>query len=107
MSNAYLGRAVGHAVENVEAGFRIGASMKETNLFPELLVEMTSVGEESGSIEETLNVIGEFYDSEVAVLTTRAVALIEPAIIVVLAVFVCFVLLAVYLPMFSMYEGIS
>ena len=107
MSNAYLGRAVGRAVENVEAGFRIGASMKETNLFPDLLVEMTSVGEESGSIEETLNVIGEFYDSEVDTLTTRAVALIEPAIIVVLAVFVCFVLLAVYLPMFSMYEGIS
>ena len=107
LSNAYLGRAVDKAVVNVESGFRIGASMKETGLFPELLVEMTSVGEESGSIEETLNVIGSFYDNEVDLLTTRAVALIEPAIIVVLAVFVCFVLLAVYLPMFSMYQGIS
>lgn len=107
LSNAYLGQAVGKAVTNVEAGFRIGSSMRETGLFPELLVEMTAVGEESGSIEETLNVIGEYYDNEVEVLTSRAVGLLEPAIIVFLAVFVCFVLLAVYLPMFSMYQGIS
>jgi len=74
---------------------------------PELLVEMTAVGEDSGSMEHTLEVVGQYYDTEVEYVTSRAIKLIEPVIILVLAVFVVFILFSVYLPMFSMYGNIG
>lgn len=106
IGNKFIGHAVLHAVENIESGYRIGDSLKAEKALPELLVEMTAVGEESGSIEDTLRVIGEYYDNEVDVTTTRAVSLLEPIIICLLAGFVILVLLAVYLPMFSLYGTI-
>lgn len=103
MSNFYLGRAVESVTAGVETGKRIGESMEGTQVFPELLVEMTRVGEESGSLDETLLVIGSYYDSEVESASARASSLLEPIIICILAAFVVLVLLAVYLPMFSLY----
>lgn len=57
-------------------------------------------------MESTLQVLAEYYDSEVDVRVKRALSLLEPAIIVALAIFVVFILMAVYLPMFSMYSAI-
>ena len=73
---------------------------------PAMLVQMTAVGEATGSMESTLQVMAEYYDNEVDVRVKRALALLEPAIIVVLAIFVVFILMAVYLPMFNMYAAI-
>ncbi len=104
LSNAYIGSKVLDAIEGVEQGFRVADSLKVEKCFPELLNEMVNVGEQSASMEQTLSVVGEYYDNEVEVTTARATALLEPVIICILAVFVCWVLLAVYLPMFSMYS---
>ena len=79
--------------------------LRKCEFFPDLLLEMTAVGEETGSLESTLNVLGMFYDNEVETASAKALSLMEPLIISVLAVFVIFILLAVYLPMFSMYQG--
>ena len=57
-------------------------------------------------MESTLRVLAEYYDNEVDVRTKRALSLLEPTIIIVLSVFVVFILMAVYLPMFSMYSAI-
>ena len=61
------------------------------------------MGERSGSLEQTLDVIGAYYDNETELLTNRLLSLLEPVITIVLAVVVVILLLAVYLPMFSMY----
>ena len=71
-----------------------------------MLVEMTAMGEATGSIESTLNVLAQYYDNEVSVRTDRALGLLEPIIICVLAVFVVFILFAVYMPMFDIYGSI-
>ena len=68
---------------------------------------MTSVGEQTGSLEHTLDVLSDYYDNEVETSVARALALLEPAIIVVLAGFVVLVLLAVYLPMFGIYGSMG
>jgi len=81
--------------------------MKECRHLPDLLIEMTAVGEETGSLEDTLQVIGDYYDNEAEVAVTRALNLLEPAIIVMLAIFVVLILFAVYIPIFSMYNGIA
>ena len=72
-----------------------------------MLVEMTGVGEESGSLEETLNTIGAFYDNEAQRLMNNAVALLEPIIIVILGLIVAFILIGLYTPMFGMYGGVG
>lgn len=80
--------------------------MTHAKELPPMLIQMTAVGEATGSMESTLKVLAEYYDNETDVRTRRALSLLEPAIIVVLSVFVVFILLAVYLPMFSMYSAI-
>ncbi len=107
MTNKYLGASVANVLEPVASGTRVGVALRKEAVLPKLLIEMTAVGEESGSVEETLTVVGKYYDNEVDVASERAVSLLEPIIICFLAVFVVFVLLAVYLPMFSMYGNMG
>lgn len=93
--------------QSVERGKPIAESMEEYEYFPKMLTEMVGVGERSGSLEQTLDVIGAYFDNEVEVLTARLLAVMEPVITIILAVIVVLLLLAVYLPMFSMYGGIA
>lgn len=106
MSSLVMAQEVMEAVPGVEAGRGLGDSLAAARELPRMLVQMTAVGESAGALESTLNVLAEYYDNEVDVRTERALALLEPAIIVVLAIFVVIVLMAVYLPMFSLYSGI-
>ena len=80
--------------------------MARYTCFPKMLTEMTGVGERAGSMEDTLEVVGDYYDNEVDVATNRIITLMEPAITVGLAVFTVVLLLAVYLPMFDMYGSV-
>ena len=92
--------------EGVERGRGIADSMEGVECFPKMLTEMVAVGERSGSLEETLDVIGDYFDHEAATMTERLLAVLEPVIIIVLAAVTVILLLAVYLPMFSMYGSI-
>ena len=107
LPNAYVTDEILKTVGMIEQGYTIGSALRQVKELPELLVEMTAVGEDSGSMEHTLEVIGNYYDTEVDYVTSRAVKLIEPVIIIVLAVFIAFIRLSVYLPMFSMYNSIG
>lgn len=106
MTNRFLAGEVLETLPGVEGGRPLGECMRYARELPAMLVQMTAVGEATGSMESTLKVLAEYYDNEVEVRTKQALALLEPAIIVVLAVFVVFILMAVYLPMFSMYSSI-
>ena len=92
--------------ENVERGRGIAESMAGVECFPKMLTEMVGVGERAGSLPQTLDVIGNYFDSEVETQSTRLLSVLEPVITIVLAVIVVVLLLAVYLPMFSMYGSI-
>ena len=107
ISNRYMAHALASIEPAVESGKPVAASLAKTEAFPDLAVEMTGVGEETGTLERTLDVISDYYDNEVATQTARAVALLEPATIVFLALIVVMILLAVYLPMFSIYGSYS
>lgn len=94
------------AVSDVISGKTISQSISKCG-FPTLLVEMTSVGEESGRLEETLSVIGDYYDNETELKTKKVLGILEPAILVFLALIVAFILVGVYLPIFTMYGGMA
>lgn len=106
MTNRCMANEVLDTLPGVEGGRTLGECMSYAKELPAMLVQMTAVGEATGSMESTLKVLAEYYDNEVEVRTKQALALLEPAIIVVLAIFVVFILMAVYLPMFSMYSAI-
>lgn len=103
ISNYVFALGVRKTRQGVERGRTISECMAEIEYFPKLLTEMVGVGERSGSLEQTLDVIGAYYDNETELLTNRLLSLLEPVITIVLAVVVVILLLAVYLPMFSMY----
>ena len=63
------------------------------------------MGEQSGSLEETLSSISKYYDYETENAASRALAVLEPAILIFLGFFVGFIVIALYLPMFTMYNG--
>ena len=103
MTNYFMAHSLENTLPELEAGKTLATALRAENTLPELAIEMTSVGEQTGALEGTLNVISEYYDNEVETATSRAMSLLEPMIIVVLAGIVFVLLLSVYLPMFSMY----
>ena len=106
ISNYAMSRAVRDAIPGVESGRRLGECLAGSKHLPRMLVQMTAIGESSGSIESTLEILAEYYDNEVETATARALSMLEPLIILLLAGIVVVILLAVYLPIFSMYNAI-
>lgn len=105
-SNYLISRDILAAGEGIVAGQRLGDCLKTSPWLPGLLLEMTSVGEETGSLEETLEVVSDYYTNEVDTAVARALGILEPCIVLVLAALVVFILLSVYLPLFSMYGSV-
>ena len=107
MSNYTMSLAVQNTAPGLESGRRLADCMRDSEYLPPLLVEMTAVGEETGELEHTLGVISDYYDNESDTATARAISLLEPILIVILAIFVLLVLLAVYIPIFGMYDSVG
>jgi len=103
LDNYHLATELGKAVSGLEEGRSLGFCLSESAVFPNLLVEMTTVGEETGTLETTLNTIGEYYDAETALASARALSALQPAITVVMGIVIGFIVIALYLPMFNMY----
>ncbi len=103
--NLLISEDIEKAVTGVIEGNRLADGLKECPWLPSLLIEMVTVGEETGNLESTLNVISEYYTREVDTAVKRALAILNPAITMVLAAIVVFILLSVYLPIFGMYGG--
>ena len=107
MSNYYMGSSLASTMGDLEAGKTLATALENGGTLPELAIEMSAVGEQTGSLENTLDVMASYFDTEVETATSRAMSILEPAIIVVLAVIVFLLLLSVYLPMFSMYGSVG
>ena len=101
--NLLIQEDIEKAVNGVVEGNRLADGMKESPWFPTMLKEMITVGEETGKLEDTLNVVSEYYTQEVDSAVKKALDILNPCITMVLAAIVVFILLSVYLPLFSMY----
>ena len=103
VSNYIYSMAISEVKYKVEQGRSISQARKENSVFPTMLIEMSAVGESSGSLEETYEVVGDYFANEVDIKANRLLALMEPIITLFITIFVVVLLMAVYLPMFSMY----
>ena len=104
MDNYYLSSETGKLVGKLEEGKALGSSMEEQAYLPDILVDMVKVGEETGEMEETMQTISSYYDSELEMATDSAVKKLEPALLVVMAGIAGFIVIAIYMAMFDMYS---
>jgi type IV pilus assembly protein PilC len=102
MSSRKILHGIRDAAVRVREGQTLARSLEEQKMFPELSVEMIEVGESTGALPAMLNSVAEFYEEDVQTALGAAMALIEPVILIVMAVFVGLVLISLYLPIFSL-----
>ncbi|EIL99436.1 type II secretion system F family protein [Rhodanobacter denitrificans] len=96
------GDAVKQMREDISVGHQLQLAMKQTNLFPNMVVQMTAIGEESGSLDNMLFKVAEFYEEEVSNAVDTLSTLLEPIIMVVLGTLVGGMVIALYLPIFKL-----
>lgn len=94
---------IGKVTEDVKKGITLSSLLKKIHIFPPMMVSMVGIGEESGALEEMLDRAADFYDEELETAITRLVQLLEPAMIVFMAVVIGFIVISMLLPMFDMY----
>jgi type IV pilus assembly protein PilC len=100
-----IGNAVFRSVETVREGKGLSASLQQTKVFPELAIEMIEVGESTGALPQMLNSVAEFFEEDVQTNLTAAMSLIEPMILILMGLVVVTILIALYLPIFSLSAG--
>jgi type IV pilus assembly protein PilC len=106
MSSRRILNGVAEAATRVREGRSLAKSLEDQKMFPELSVEMIEVGESTGALPAMLNSVAEFYEEDVQTALTAAMALIEPLILIIMALFVGGVLISLYLPIFTLGSGI-
>ena len=102
-----LKRVLTDATKLVREGQPLSTAIRTTKVFPTLSVDMIEVGESTGALPQMLASVAEFYEDDVATQTAAALTLIEPAIMIFMGIFVAFVLVSLYLPIFSLADTIQ
>ncbi|HCX64279.1 MAG TPA: type II secretion system protein F [Eubacteriaceae bacterium] len=107
VGNSHLRKKIMEVKEDIRQGYGLGLSMEKSGAFPPLVYQMIDVGENSGTIDEILQKVSEFYEMEVDSAVGQLTTIIEPLIIVVLGGVIAFIMVAMLLPMFDLYGIIA
>ena len=100
--NTVYENAVKRVRDDVSVGYPVNMAMKQTGLFPHMVIQMTAIGEEAGALDTMLYKVAEFYEQEVNNAVDALASLIEPIIVVILGVIVGSMVIAMYLPIFKL-----
>jgi len=105
--NSIIDDAIDDIVEDIKEGESISTPMAKHKVFTPMMVQMVSVGERSGTIDDMLEKISDFYDEEVTNSVDVITTIIEPMMLLVVALIVAVILLSLYIPLFSIYQNIG
>jgi type IV pilus assembly protein PilC len=105
--NAIVEDAILETRKSVEGGKTIVEPLRDSNVFPNMVVQMIGVGEQTGALDAMLNKIADFYEDEVDVAVQGLVKLMEPVMIFILGVIIGGIVIAMYLPMFTLFNKIG
>ncbi len=100
--NSVYGQAVQRIKEDVSVGHQLQLAMRQVDLFPHMVIQMTAIGEESGALDQMLGKVADFYESEVANAVDALSSLLEPLIMVVIGGLVGSLVVGMYLPIFKL-----
>lgn len=104
INNYYISQCVGKMTSRLEEGYTLGECMREADCLPDILVDMTAVGEETGELESTLHTVSGYYESELDMAVQDVLKKLEPTLLIGMAVIAGYIVLAVYIAMFQMYS---
>ena len=107
MGNAVVKQALKDATEEVSRGIPLSKPLADSGVFPPMVYHMIEIGEETGNMEDMLDKVAAYYDEEVEAATEALLAAMEPLIIIVMAVIVVPIVLAIMMPMYSLYDSIG
>ena len=107
MTNAQFKKAILKTREEVSMGSTLQEPIRNSALFPPLVSHMIGIGEETGALESMLDKMADYYDQDVETATDQMMALLEPLVIIALALGVGFVIAAMMMPMASIFSGLE
>jgi type IV pilus assembly protein PilC len=105
--NAVVDKAMAAVIESVKSGGSIAAPLKEAPIFPPMVAQMIAIGEETGNLDTMLSKVADFYEDEVAAAIKALTSILEPVMIVLVGGIVGFIVIAMYMPMFKVYDAIK
>jgi type IV pilus assembly protein PilC len=105
-NNAVVGDAIRNSRNDISEGVPLSTALALKRVFPEMMVSMLAIGEETGEMDTMLSKVADFYEDEVSTAVKTLTSLIEPVMIVLVGGIVGSILLAMYMPMFSVFEHI-
>ena len=92
--------------ESIKQGRSLNASVSAAALFPNMMVHMTKIGEESGTLDQMLSKAADYFEEEADAAITKLTTILQPILLVVVAVIILFVMLSVLMPMLTMYQSV-
>jgi type IV pilus assembly protein PilC len=105
--NAAVQEALDRARNDVQEGISLSKSLLSKQIFPDMALSMLAIGEETGEMDAMLSKVADFYEEEVGLIVKNLTAMLEPAMIVLVGGIVGAILVAMYLPMFSVFQNIN
>jgi type IV pilus assembly protein PilC len=105
--NALIEDAMDEVIESVKSGGSIAAPLRDATIFPAMVAQMIAVGEETGNLDTMLTKVADFYEDEVAAAIKALTSILEPIMIVLVGGIVGFIVIAMYMPMFKVYDEIK
>jgi type IV pilus assembly protein PilC len=105
--NAAVQETLDRARNDVQEGISLSKSLLSKQIFPDMALSMLAIGEETGEMDTMLSKVADFYEEEVGLIVKNLTAMLEPAMIVLVGGIVGAILVAMYLPMFSVFQNIS
>ena len=105
--NSVVEDAMAAVIESVKSGGTLAAPLKECSIFPPMVAQMIAVGEETGGLDAMLTKVADFYEDEVAAAIKALTSILEPVMIVIVGGIVGFIVIAMYMPMFKVYDTIQ
>lgn len=106
LSNAIAEKAINTAKEGLVKGESLAENIEKSRYFDPVLIQMISVGEQTGQLEVIIKQMADFYEQEAEIGLNKLVAMIEPAMIIVVGIIVAILIISVFLPMISIYDAI-
>jgi type IV pilus assembly protein PilC len=105
--NTVVDKAMAAVIDSVKSGGSIAAPLKDAPIFPPMVAQMIAIGEETGNLDTMLSKVADFYEDEVAAAIKALTSILEPVMIVLVGGIVGFIVVAMYMPMFKVYDAIK
>jgi len=106
-NNSIISDAISNSREDVLQGIPLSIALGRKNVFPDMSISMISIGEETGEMDAMMSKVADFYEDEVEAIVKALTSMLEPAMIVLAGGIVGSILLAMYMPMFAVFENIN